>query len=226
MPRIIVFDVNETLLDVGALEPHFARAFGEGRALQEWFSLLLLYSEVVTLTGLYRDFASIAGAALEMLAESRGQRLAADDRGRILDGVLSLPPHPDVVPALGQLRDAGLRLVTLTNSSLQAAHHQLEHAGLTDYFERVFSVDPVRRFKPAPEPYQFVAKELGVETNRLRLVAAHGWDVVGALQAGCAAAFVARPRKTLYPLGPVPDIIAGDLTAVAAKIVVVESAGR
>ena len=29
MPRIIVFDVNETLLDVDALKPHFARAFGD-----------------------------------------------------------------------------------------------------------------------------------------------------------------------------------------------------
>ena len=51
MPRVIVFDVIETMLDTGALEPHFERVFGEARVLQEWFSQLLLYSEVATLAG-------------------------------------------------------------------------------------------------------------------------------------------------------------------------------
>ena len=61
MPRVIVCDVNETLLDIGALEPHFTRAFGDGRVLQEWFSTVLLYSEVATLAGPYAEFAAIVG---------------------------------------------------------------------------------------------------------------------------------------------------------------------
>jgi hypothetical protein len=56
MARIIVCDVNETLLDVQALEAHFARAFGDGRVLREWFSTVLLYSEVATLAGPYAEF--------------------------------------------------------------------------------------------------------------------------------------------------------------------------
>ena len=59
MPRVIVCDVNETLLDVGALEPHFKQTFGDGRVLQDWFANVLLYSEVATLAGPYSDFASI-----------------------------------------------------------------------------------------------------------------------------------------------------------------------
>jgi 2-haloacid dehalogenase len=114
-------------------------------------------------------------------------------------------------------------MVTLTNSAPGVVQHQLNHAGLTAFFERAFSVDTVRRFKPAPEPYRFVARELGVETNMLRMVAAHAWDVVGAMQAGCAAAFVARPGKVLYPLAPKPDIVGADLRAVAAQIVATDS---
>ena len=102
---------------------------------------------------------------------------------------------------------------------------QIKNAGLAHFFERSFSVDAVRRFKPAAEPYRFVAKELGVDTNGLRLVAAHGWDAVGAMRAGCAAAFVARAGKALYPLAPAPDIVARDLRAIAEQIVAVESAG-
>jgi 2-haloacid dehalogenase len=223
MPRIIVFDVNETLLDVSALEPHFVRVFGDGRTLREWFSTLLLYSEVTTLAGPYADFPAIGRAALDMTATSRDVRITDEDRDRILESMLALPAHPDVPAGLHRLRDAGLRLVALTNSSPAAVDAQLRNAGLSRFFERAFSVESVRRFKPAPEPYRYVAQELGVETGGLRMVAAHAWDIVGAMRAGCAAAFVARPGKVLYPLAPSPDIVGPDLRAVAEQIVSAEA---
>jgi len=121
------------------------------------------------------------------------------------------------------MRDSGLRLVTLTNSAPAAVQQQLANAGLTAFFERSFSVDAVRRFKPAAEPYQSVADSLGLPVDRLRLVAAHAWDIVGALRAGYVAAFVARPGKVLYPLGPKPDITGPDFLSVARQIIRVET---
>lgn len=222
MPRVIVCDVNETLLDVGALAPRFKDILGDERVLQEWFSTVLLYSEVATLAGPYNDFATIGGAALDMVAAAHGISMSAADRGRILQGMLSLPAHPDVRDGLQIMRDAGLRLVTLTNSAPTAVQQQLQNAGLSSFFERSFSVDTVRRFKPAAEAYRSVADALGLPVDRLRLVAAHAWDIVGALRAGCAAAFVARPGKVLYPLGPKPDVTAPDFGSVARQIVAAE----
>lgn len=222
MPRIIVFDVNETLLDVSAIEPHFVRVFGDGRVLREWFSTLLLYSEVATLAGPYADFLAIGRAALDMTAMSRGVQLSHQDRDRILESMLTLPVHPEVRDGLQRLHDAGLRLVALTNSSTTAVDAQLRNASLSTIFERAFSVESVRRFKPAPEPYRFVAKEFGAETSGLRMVAAHAWDIVGAMQAGCAAAFVARPGNVLFPLAPPPDIVGRDLREVADRIIAAE----
>jgi 2-haloacid dehalogenase len=224
MPRVIVCDVNETLLDVAALEPNFKEVFGDARVLQEWFSSVLLYSEVATLAGPYTDFASIAGAALDMTATARSVTMSPDNRTRILQGMLKLPAHSDVRDGLQIMRDAGLRLVTLTNSAPAAVQQQLANAGLASFFERSFSVDTVRRFKPDPEAYRSVADDLKVPTGQLRLVAAHAWDVVGALRAGCAAAFVARPGKVLYPLGPQPDIVGPDFRKVAQAIVAAERA--
>jgi 2-haloacid dehalogenase len=218
MPRIIVFDVNETLLDISALEPPFVRAFGDGRAVREWFNTVLLYSEVVTLAGSYADFSALGAAALEMIAASREISVSAEDRAHIQTAIQSLPPHPDVRDGVRRLKDAGFRTVTLTNSAPATVALQLRRAGLDDLFERIFSVDAVRRFKPAPEPYRFVAAELGVQTSELRMVAAHAWDVVGAMRAGCAGAFVARPGKVWFPLAPAPDIIGADLRAVAEHI--------
>jgi len=222
MPRVIVCDVNETLLDVRALEPDFTEVFGDARVLQEWFATVLLYSEVATLAGPYADFGSIAGAALDMTASARGATLSSGHRTRILQGMLKLPAHPDVREGLQIMRTAGLRLVTLTNSAPAAVQQQLANAGLAALFEQSFSVDTVRRFKPAPEAYRSVADALGVPVDQLRLVAAHAWDIVGALRAGCAAAFVARPGKVLYPLGPQPDIVGPDFRKVAQAIIAAE----
>ncbi len=86
MPKVIVFDVNETLLDVKALQPHFVRVFGDANVLREWFSTVLLYSEVLTLAGPYSDFGSIGRAVLDMLATGRGLTLAPEERDRIAGG--------------------------------------------------------------------------------------------------------------------------------------------
>src|SRR5262245_44339701 len=66
MPRILVFDVNETLLDLKALEPHFERVFGDKAMLREWFSQVIQFAEALTLAGDYRNFGDVARAALEM----------------------------------------------------------------------------------------------------------------------------------------------------------------
>ncbi len=219
MSRIIVFDVNETLLDLRALDPEFLRAFGDAGVRQQWFAQLLQSALVTIATNAYTDFGTIAGAALDMVATRRGVALPPDDRAKILSGILTLPPHPEVRASLQRLREAGFRLATLTNSTQKVADAQISNAGLKDFFDAVLSADTVRRLKPAPEPYQMAAKSFGVKVNEIRLVAAHAWDVAGALHAGCAAAFVARPGMVLDPLARKPDVIGKDLREVADRII-------
>ncbi len=219
MGRVIVFDVIETLLDLTALDEHFERVFHDAAARQQWFVQMLQSALVATITGAYADFGSVGRAALDMEAARRHITLSDDQRQQILGAVRALPPHPDVADGLQRLRAAGLRLVALTNSTVATAEAQLNHAGLRGYFEQIFSADEVKRFKPAAEVYRMVARQLGVGENRLRMVAAHDWDVTGALRAGLKAAFVARPGKVLNPLGDPPDIVGRDLREVATRVV-------
>ena len=223
MARVCVFDVNETLLDLGALDPHFERVYGDAGVRRSWFLQLLQSALVATVTGVYSDFGTIGAAALEMVAEREGVDLPEEDEQEILGGMRELPPHPEVAKSLERLREAGLRTATLTNSTREVAEAQMENSGLRGYFEQILSADAVKRLKPAPEPYRMAAESFGVEIGQVRLVAAHSWDVAGALRAGCAAAFVARPGMVLDPLVERPDVIGVDLREFADRILEVET---
>ena len=224
MPLVCLFDVNETLLDLSALDPSFARAFGEGKPIRaEWFQQLLQSAFLSTLLGPYTDFGTLAAAALDMVAERHGLILPTDQQAAILQGMHALPPHPEVPGALARLCSAGIRLAALTNSPLEMAQEQLTAAGLGDYFEEILSAGEVSRLKPAPEPYRMAAERMGVPVGETLLVAAHAWDTTGALKAGGRAAFVARPGQVLDPLGPRPEIIGADLAAVADQLLALTS---
>jgi 2-haloacid dehalogenase len=223
MTRVCVFDVNETLLDLGALDPQFERVFGDASARQAWFGQFLTSWLTATVIGVYQEFGTIGGTALEMIAERQGVELSDEDKQQILNGMQNLPPHPEVEENLGRLRDAGIRLAALTNSTQQVADAQIDNSGLREYFEQVLSADAVQRLKPAPEPYHMAAESLGVDIGQVRLVAAHAWDVAGAMSAGCAAAFVARPGMVLNPLFERPDVMGSDLREVADGILKAET---
>lgn len=222
--QIIVFDVNETLLDIEALHPFFANTFGHAQVMRQWFSELILYSQAISTSGAYVEFGTLAVAVLKMIAQIRHVSLSASDIDHFAQVMRNLPPHPEVHEALERLAAAGFRLVTLTNSPPQASREALDKAGLSHYFERQFSVDDVKQYKPARQTYDQVASKLGVEAGRLRLVAAHTWDTLGAMAAGCRAALVTRPGNAVLLVGAQPDIIGADLLEVADQIILKQTA--
>jgi 2-haloacid dehalogenase len=201
---VIAFDVNETLLDLRPLDP----LLGGPDVRKRWFAQMLQVAFVGGLTGNYIDFSTAQRAALKMLDIA-----GADD---VLAQMKQLPAHPDVETALDRL--SGSTMVALTNSPLDVATAQLNFAGLAERFDAILSADQVRALKPRAEAYQLVATTLDVALADVRLVAAHGWDIAGALAAGCRAAFVKRPGQSLIPVSDQPDIIGDDLVEVAQKI--------
>jgi 2-haloacid dehalogenase len=220
MKRVCVFDVNETLLDLAALDPLFERVFGDSSVRRLWFNQLLQSAFVATVTDAYTTFGVAAGAALRMTEERQGVQISDGERREILGGLRDLPPHPEVPDSLDRLRNAGFRLATLTNSTQEVAEAQVENAGLADRFEQILSADTAKRLKPAPAPYRMAARALEIPERGMRLVAAHAWDVAGALRAGCAAAFVAR--QPFDPLVERPDVVGADLAEVADGIIAAE----
>jgi 2-haloacid dehalogenase len=218
MATVVAFDVNETLLDLRALDPLFADVLGDPGLRPQWFAQMLQLSFVGGLTGEYLDFTTAQHAALRMLSARTGKVVSAAQAAAIVGRMSSLPPHPEVPAALARLRASGVTMVALTNSVQAVAEAQLASADLRELFDAVISADSVRRLKPAPEPYRAVADRFEVAPSSVRLVAAHSWDVSGALAAGCRAALVQRPGVVASPVGAQPDIVGPSLTEVVDQI--------
>ena len=223
MTKVIAFDVNETLLDLRALDPYFEELFGSAALRPQWFGQMLQIAFVGGLTGRYVDFGTAQRAALKMLGAR--QQIEIDDQtaSTMVDRMRSLPAHPEVAEALTRLSETPLRLVALTNSTADVAADQLSNAGIRDAFEGAFSADAVKALKPARAAYELVAGECDVPLSDVRLVAAHAWDISGALAAGARAAFVARPGMVLSPVGPQPDVQGGDISEVVDRIIAVDN---
>jgi 2-haloacid dehalogenase len=216
---LIVFDVNETLLDLETMEPTFERIFGERSAMRLWFANLILYSAALTLAGRYVPFTDIGSAVMKMLADTQGVNIDEADKKELTEKFSTMPPHREVPAALRKLRNAGFRLFTLTDNLIEVQTRQLTHGGIVDLFERRFSADGVKRHKPSPEAYGYVASELGVKPSELCLIACHTWDTLGAVAAGWEAALIKRVGNDVLGVGPQPQVVGDDLNDVADQLI-------
>ena len=217
---ILVFDVNETLLDLDSVTPHFERMFGDPTTMREWFNLVILYSEASSLSNIYVDFGKLGGAVLNMLAEIKGVKITPDDLTKVKDAIAAMPPHDDVHEGLTKLRAAGFRMVTLTNNPRETCERQLERGGILEYFEQLFSIDnDVRRYKPAQESYSMVAEEMKSAPGELWMIACHTWDTMGAAAAGWSTALITRTGNAPISVGRKPDFVGSDLNAVADALI-------
>lgn len=225
VPSILAFDVNETTLDIRYLAPLFERVFGDGKLVSEWYANLILYSEAIDLAGgPYTPFFELSQAVLKLMGSIRSVPVGQADVDELGARSAMLPAHPDIPAGLKQLKDAGFRLVTLTNSPSETQKKQLKNAGIDGFFERMFSVDGVRRYKPAPQVYHMAAEELNVPTSAICLVSVHVWDNLGAQNAGCSSVLIARPGNApppalALPGWPAPAAVGPDLPSVAKQLI-------
>lgn len=180
---------------------------------------MLHHSLVDNVTGRFHTFGEIGVASLLMVAKANNiARSEAAAREVIVTPLRSLPPHPDVKAGLNHLKQAGCRLISLTNSSNQGVKSQFDNAAMLDLFDDRYSVEDISHYKPDPRTYQWALEKAGVEPGEALLVAAHGWDIAGAKTAGLQAAFIQRQGKVLYPLAIAPDYQIKTLTELVSLL--------
>ena len=220
-PKVLFFDVNETLLDLTAMKDSVSQVLGGRKDLLPlWFTTMLQYSLVSTVGNQYNDFGVIGAAALQMVAANNGITLNEEQaKASILGPIRSLPAHPEVKASLQKLKDAGYKLVSFTNSSNKGVETQFKNSGLLDYFDERLSVEDIGKFKPHVDAYIWAARKMQIKPEDCMLVAAHGWDIAGAIWANWRGAFISRPGAQLYPLADKPEIIETDLALITEQLI-------
>ena len=216
-PRLIIFDVNETLLDMSPLLSKIGEKFQNHTIAELWFSKLLHFSLVETTSGNYNDFTEIAKAILKMLAEENETELKKSEIEEILKTVRNLKSYPDVKPGLSKLNSSGYNLVALSNGKPDVLKDQLQNAGIADLFKSFYSIEDVKKYKPHAATYNYVLDTENTDATSALFVAAHGWDLYGAQSNGLSTAFVKRPGKALYPLAKKPDFTFSTIEELAQK---------
>ena len=194
-PKLLIFDVNETLLDLSPVKEKVNKLLGTTLAFEVWFSKLIQFAMVETTTGTYSDFGDIGASTLDMTAQGFSKHISEHDIKTTLSLMTKLQPHPEVLKSLAGLKENGFRLVVLTNGGSATLKQQMEFSGLNSVFDALYSVEAVQKFKPHPDTYHYVLAKEKVESKQAMLVAAHAWDIVGAQQKGMQTAFIKRPEN-------------------------------
>lgn len=218
---LVVFDVNETLIDVTPLESVFSRRTGRDGFLVDWFAALVQVFLVSAATGDYRDFGQLRVACAKDVGEAHGVEVTDALMDELVAGMRSLPAFPDVAVGLAALRAAGHRLVALPNSPHAMADQQLNQAGVASFLHHIYSAEDAKVVKPAREAYRHVLDHEGFEARDAVMVAAHDWDIAAAQSCGMRSVFVARGNfggRRPLPGWPSPDALVPDLAHIADAI--------
>jgi 2-haloacid dehalogenase len=211
----VLFDVFETLLQLDALRPRFVDVGRPEHELDLFFARTLRDGMALTLAGGAPAFAEVARSAL---IGTTGRRLSEEAVQHVLAGFKELPPHPDVEPALIELVRAKVPAYAFTQGSAEVAREALDRAQLRSYLRGVLSAEEIGSFKPPPAVYHWACRQIGSEPARTALVAAHSWDVHGAVRAGLLGGLATRLEGGMSDVFDAPHVVATNLDEVVERL--------
>ena len=179
---------------------------GQGRALTNlWRTRQFEYCWLRLLTGRYVDFSAVTGDALVYAARMLKLQLTAAQKQLLIEAYLHLSPWPDSIDSLRRLRDAGVRVITITNFSPAMLRSNAVNAGMLELFDALLSTDLNHTYKPDPRAYQLGLDRLHVSRQDIVFAAFAGWDAAGAKAFGYPTVWVNRFKQPLEELGVRPD---------------------
>ena len=198
---------------------------GKGLELSNvWRTRQFEYTWLRTLGGNYTDFWHVTEDALAFAARMVKIELSTEQHARLMQSYLSLKAWPDVVPALKQLRDAGIRMAFLSNLTNAMLDAVVTNSALGGYFESHLSTDLVGAFKPDRRAYQMGVNAFKLPKEEIVFAAFGGWDAVGAKWFGYPTFWVNRAGVPVEELGVVPDGMGAGLADLVKFVIAYEAA--
>jgi 2-haloacid dehalogenase len=218
----LTFDIFGTVLDLtGSMTPPL-REFLKTKATTlsaealwaEWRSRQRIeqYQDSLMMLG-HSGYLETCRRALVYCLRANGIPFTDAEVAELMQAWRRLSPHPDCAQGLRRLKSR-YKLVALSNGE-QAYLEQLEKERMRFGFDKLISVQAAGVFKPHPAVYRTAATILGLEPHRIMMVAAHGFDIMGARACGYRGAYVNRYRLPADESPYRPDIEVRDFGELA-----------
>lgn len=214
--KAIAFDAYGTLFDVFSVGAAAEQLFpGKGAELASlWRDTQIAYTRVRTLSNRYAPFYQVTEDALAFSARKLGLDLTPEARRRLMGEYACLSAFPENLGALKELKAMGLPMAILSNGTPEMLDIAVKSAGMGGLFERLLSVEAVKKYKTAPEAYQLGPDAFKLPTRDILFVSSNCWDACGAAWFGYTTFWINRSGQPLEELGVTPSAQGSRLTDV------------
>ncbi|KAE8153031.1 HAD-like domain-containing protein [Aspergillus avenaceus] len=170
MPKAIVFDLLTALLDSWTL---WTSATNDPETALTWRKE---YLRLTFSCGVYKPYSELVHAS------ARNVGLPSSAADTLLSTWDSIRPWPETRAVLVRLKELGYRVGVVSNCSRELGHRAAGKCGVE--FDAVVTAEEAGFYKPAPEAYGAVLREMGVEAEEVVFAAGSNGDVVGAGEVG------------------------------------------
>jgi 2-haloacid dehalogenase len=203
-PRAIFYDSKTTLFDWAwswreAAQRIVAKHGGQVDVeafVEDWIVLFEGFQRRAAFTR-YADLTHHIREGLRYAYRLHGIRGEPEEDVTIyLDLQEQVQPFPEVVDALQQQRDLGVKILVFSDVETRYIEMYVKRLGGFRP-EFVGSTEQARVHKPNPRVYQWVLRQVGLEPRDVVYCAAPQFDVQGALACGIKAAWLRRPHGRL-----------------------------
>jgi len=213
-PVTVVFDMIGTCFSLDEPRQRLAALGAPDLALTLWFAQTLRDAFALSHAGGYRPLQEVLTAELPRTLKLLDVEATPTQMSDLVSSFSELAPQPDALASFQALAQAGIEIVALTNGSQQSTRKLLERAECLTYFSRICSADTVKKTKPHPDVYGMLSPIEG----DVWMIAAHAWDIAGAIRAGFKTAFITQTEREYLAVYPAPAMSAQNLSDAVAKI--------
>ena len=215
---LLLFDSIETIFSLDPLGDRLKEAGLPDNALPLFFAQLLRDAFAISATGQFQPFGGVASGTLEVLLANHGIEPDANQCNEILEAFGELHPHADVQKAFDRAHEREAQVVLLTNGTLRNTEQLVERGDLKDSVDGIVSISEFELWKPAQTVYLRAAERYGHAAEETGMIAAHAWDLQGALAAGLQAGWIQRQDALYHPAMRQPQVQGEELTDVVDRL--------
>jgi 2-haloacid dehalogenase len=204
-PEWLTFDCYGTLIqwDEGlqaAVEKIIARQNGADLDAKTLIRIYDKYEHDLEERRPYKSFRSVAGEGLRLAMEELGLSCRQGDIEILTSGISLMPPFPEVVGTLGELKAKGFKLCIVSNTDDDIIEGNVAQLG--GHIDSVITAQQAQAYKPRREIFEYAHDALGVTKDEIvHICASPHLDLAAARDLGFRCIWIDRGtgRK------PLPD---------------------